>query len=74
MTTDTGDPAVSDNALLDAMLANHILINRPFVQTKLGRRLCRPSEVVLDILPAVHEPFSTEEGEVVIDQDGNRVR
>jgi len=56
------------------MLANPILINRPFVQTTMGTRLCRPSEVVLDILPAVHEPFTKEDGEVVIDQDGKRVR
>ncbi len=68
------DPALSEDALLDAMLANPILINRPFVQTTMGTRLCRPSEVVLDILPAVHEPFTKEDGEVVIDQDGKRVR
>ncbi|WP_455947683.1 arsenate reductase (glutaredoxin) [Lelliottia jeotgali] len=68
------DPALSEDALLDAMLANPILINRPFVQTTMGTRLCRPSEVVLDILPAVLEPFTKEDGEVVIDQDGKRVR
>ncbi|MGE6655359.1 ArsC/Spx/MgsR family protein, partial [Stenotrophomonas sp. NPDC077426] len=68
------DYALSEDALLDAMLANPILINRPFVQTTMGTRLCRPSEVVLDILPAVHEPFTKEDGEVVIDQDGKRVR
>lgn len=68
------DPALSEDALLDAMLANPIVINRPFVQTTMGTRLCRPSEVVLDILPAVHEPFIKEDGEVVIDQDGKRVR
>lgn len=68
------DPALSEDALLDAMLANPILINRPFVQTTMGTRLCRPSEVVLDILRAVHEPFTKEDGEVVIDQDGKRVR
>ena len=68
------DPALSESALLDAMLANPVLINRPFVQTDMGTRLCRPSEVVLDILPAVREPFAKEDGEVVIDQDGRRLR
>ena len=68
------DPALSDDALLDAMLATPVLINRPFVQTTIGTRLCRPSELVLDILPEVHEPFTKEDGEVVIDQDGKRIR
>jgi len=67
------DLALSEDALLDAMLANPILINRPFVQTTMGTRLCRPSEVVLDILPAVNKPFTKEDGEVVIDQHGKRV-
>lgn len=67
------DPSLSEDELLDAMLANPILINRPFVQTTMGTRLCRPSEVVLDILPPVHEPFTKEDGEVVIDQHGKRV-
>ncbi|MFK3845511.1 arsenate reductase (glutaredoxin) [Stenotrophomonas sp. NPDC078853] len=66
-------PTLSDDALLDAMLANPILINRPFVQTDMGTRLCRPSEIVLDILPAVDRPFTKEDGEVVIDQDGKRL-
>ncbi|WP_312252340.1 arsenate reductase (glutaredoxin) [Stenotrophomonas sp.] len=68
------DPALSESALLDAMLANPVLINRPFVQTDMGTRLCRPSEVVLDILPVVHRPFTKEDGEVVIDRDGRRLR
>ena len=68
-----GDAALSDDALLDAMLAHPRLINRPFVQTEAGIRLCRPSEVVLDILPAVDRPFTKEDGEVVIDQEGRRV-
>jgi len=68
------DPSLSESALLDAMLANPVLINRPFVQTDMGTRLCRPSEVVLDILPRVREPFTKEDGEVVIDRDGRRVR
>jgi arsenate reductase (glutaredoxin) len=44
------DPATSDSALLDAMLAHPILINRPFVVTPMGVRLCRPAELVRDIL------------------------
>ena len=66
------DPAKTDEQLIDAMLANPILINRPFVTTSLGTRLCRPSEVVLDILPLVTRPFAKEDGEVVIDQNGLR--
>ncbi len=59
------NPAVDDQAVLDAMLAHPILINRPFVATPLGTRLCRPSEVVLDILPPITQPFTKEDGEVV---------
>lgn len=66
---------ITEDRLLDAMLAHPVLINRPFVVTERGVRLCRPSEVVLDILPAPQKgPFSKEDGEPVIDQDGNRVR
>ncbi|SCC94821.1 arsenate reductase [Thiomonas sp. X19] len=58
------DPALSDAALMDAMLAHPILIERPIVVTSLGTRLCRPSETVLDILPqSPHAPFSKEDGE-----------
>ena len=65
---------LSDDQLLDAMLAHPILINRPFVVTELGVMLCRPSELVLDILPLPQlKAFSKEDGEVVIDVDGNRV-
>lgn len=60
-----GNPALGDDALLDAMLAHPILINRPFVQTALGTRLCRPSEVVLEILPPMTRAFMKEDGEVV---------
>lgn len=68
------DVSLSEDALLDAMLDHPILINRPFVETDHGIRLCRPSEVVLDILPeALRIPFTKEDGEVVIDQDGKRV-
>lgn len=60
------DPTLSDAQLLDAMLANPILINRPFVVTPLGVRLCRPSELVLEILPNPDiGPFTKEDGEVV---------
>ncbi|WP_338720817.1 arsenate reductase (glutaredoxin) [Devosia sp. XK-2] len=68
------DVSLSEDALLDAMLDHPILINRPFVETDHGIRLCRPSEVVLDILPeALRIPFTKEDGEMVIDQDGKRV-
>uniref|UniRef100_E6PPJ8 arsenate reductase (glutathione/glutaredoxin) n=1 Tax=mine drainage metagenome TaxID=410659 RepID=E6PPJ8_9ZZZZ len=69
------DPAVSDAALMDAMLAHPVLIERPIVVTSLGTRLCRPSETVLDILPQPpRTPFSKEDGEAVIDQAGRRIR
>ncbi|WLR91550.1 arsenate reductase (glutaredoxin) [Shinella zoogloeoides] len=68
------DPALSDDTLLDHMIAEPILINRPFVKTPLGTRLCRPLEVVLDILPDTHKgPFSKEDGEKVIGDDGKRL-
>jgi arsenate reductase len=60
------DPALDDDALLAAMLAHPILINRPFVVTPRGVRLCRPSELVVDILPnPAILPFTKEDGEVV---------
>lgn len=66
---------VSDDALLDAMVANPVLINRPFVVTPIGVRLCRPSELVLDILPQPHlGAFTKEDGEAVIDASGQRVK
>ena len=68
------DPALDDDALIDAMMAHPILINRPFVVTERGVRLCRPSELVLDILPLPQQgPFTKEDGEVVIDAAGRRV-
>ena len=68
------NPALSDAQLLDAMLAHPILINRPFVVTTKGTRLCRPSELVLDILPQPQQgPFTKEDGEVVINAQGQRV-
>jgi arsenate reductase (glutaredoxin) len=67
--------SLSDEQLLDAMLAHPILINRPIVVTSLGVRLCRPSELVLDILPAAQQgAFIKEDGEPVIDSAGRRVR
>ncbi|MDW5444909.1 arsenate reductase (glutaredoxin) [Polaromonas sp. SM01] len=67
-------PALSDEALLDAMLAHPILINRPMVVTPLGTRLCRPSELVLDILPSPQQgAFTKEDGEPVINDKGERV-
>lgn len=68
------NPALTDDALLDAMMAHPILINRPFVVTEKGVRLCRPSELVVDILanPDIG-PFTKEDGEVVIDGAGRRV-
>ena len=69
-----GDPALSDDDLIDAMLAHPILINRPIVVTPLGTKLCRPSEAVLDLLPSPQRgPFVKEDGEVVVDADGRRV-
>ncbi len=68
------DPALTDDALIDAMLAHPVLINRPIVVTPLGTRLCRPSEEVLDILPAPQRgAFAKEDGEVVIDEQGRRL-
>ncbi|GHS73958.1 TPA: glutaredoxin-dependent arsenate reductase [Escherichia coli] len=64
----------SDDELIDFMLQHPILINRPVVVTPLGTRLCRPSEVVLDILPDAQKgAFSKEDGEQVIDAQGQRV-
>lgn len=68
------DPALPDDALIDAMQAHPILINRPIVVTPLGTRLCRPSEAVLDILPLPQRgAFAKEDGEQVINERGERV-
>jgi len=68
------DASLSEDALLDAIAKHPILLNRPFVETPVGTRLCRPSEVVLDILenPDIG-PFTKEDGEVIIDAAGKRV-
>jgi arsenate reductase (glutaredoxin) len=67
------DSSVTDDQILDAMMAHPILINRPIVVSPVGVRLCRPSEKVLDILPPQRGPFSKEDGEPVIDEEGRRV-
>ncbi|MFD1328828.1 arsenate reductase (glutaredoxin) [Mycoplana ramosa] len=68
------NPGLTEDQLLDAMLAHPILINRPFVVTPLGTRLARPSEVVLEILPDTHRgAFAKEDGEQVLDEKGQRI-
>ena len=68
-----GDPSLSDDALLDAIGAHPILMNRPIVVTPKGVRLCRPSEMVLDLLPPQRGQFIKEDGERVVDDHGRRV-
>ena len=68
-----GDPELSDDALMDAMMAHPILINRPIVVSPKGVRLCRPSEDVLDLLPPQQGEFVKEDGERVIGEHGRRV-
>ena len=69
------DPKWTDDELLDHMMVHPILINRPIVVTSLGVKLCRPSEVVLDILPLPQlGEFAKEDGEKVIDSEGKRVK
>lgn len=67
------DPALSDNALLDAMMTHPILINRPLVVSPNGVKLCRPSEEVIDLLPPQRGEFIKEDGERVVDEHGRRV-
>ncbi len=69
-----GDTSLSDDALVDAMMAHPILINRPLVVSPLGVKLCRPSEAVLDLLPEPQQGvFAKEDGEQVVDAAGQRV-
>jgi arsenate reductase len=68
-----GDASLSDEALLDAIMAHPILINRPLVVSPLGVKLCRPSEAVLDLLPTQQGAFAKEDGEQVVDASGHRV-
>lgn len=68
------DLSLNESALIDAMLAHPILMNRPIVQTALGTRLCRPSEAVIDILPLPQQAkFTKEDGEPVINEQGERI-
>lgn len=69
-----GDASLSDDALVDAMMAHPVLINRPLVVSPIGVKLCRPSEAVLDLLPAPQQgAFAKEDGELVVDSAGERV-
>ena len=69
------NPDMTDAELIDAMMAHPILINRPLVVSPLGVKLCRPSELVLDLIPAAQTAaFAKEDGEQVVDADGQRVR
>ncbi len=71
---DLANPKWTDDELLDFMQTHPILINRPIVETPLGTRLCRPSELVLDILSQPQQAaFSKEDGEVVVNTQGQRV-
>jgi arsenate reductase len=68
------DPAATDDALLEAMVAHPVLVNRPIVCTAKGVRLCRPSEKVLDLLDRLPaKAFAKEDGETIIDAEGNRL-
>ena len=67
------DPALGDDALLDAIMAHPILMDRPLVVTPKGVRLCRPSEKVIDLLPPQRGEFFKEDGERVVDEKGRRV-
>ncbi|KXV11612.1 arsenate reductase (glutaredoxin) [Gluconobacter oxydans] len=68
------NPALSDDALIDAMIAHPILMNRPIVVTPLGVALCRPSETVLSILPSPQRAaFVKEDGEKIVDESGKRI-
>jgi arsenate reductase len=68
------DPAVGDDALLEAMIAHPVLVNRPIVCTAKGVKLCRPSEAVLDLLDRLPPgPFLKEDGQLLIDAEGRRV-
>jgi len=68
------DTSLSDDALVDAMMAHPVLINRPLVVSPLGVKLCRPSEAVLDLLPVDQRgAFAKEDGQQVVDASGQRV-
>ncbi|MCJ2073406.1 arsenate reductase (glutaredoxin) [Methylobacterium sp. J-030] len=68
-----GDPALTEDQLLDAIADHPILMNRPVVVSPKGVRLCRPSEAVLDLLPVQQGAFVKEDGERVVDEHGRRI-
>ena len=68
-----GDPSLSDETLIDAMMEHPILINRPIVVSPVGVRLCRPSEEVLELLPPQKGEFRKEDGELIVDAEGKRL-
>jgi arsenate reductase len=68
-----GNPALTEDELLDAIEAHPVLLNRPLVVTPKGVKLCRPSEAVLDLLPPQQGEFVKEDGERVVDEHGRRV-
>ncbi len=69
-----GDRSLSHDALVDAMMAHPVIINRPLVVSPLGVKLCRPSEAVLDLLPEPQQgAFAKEDGEKVVDASGQRI-
>jgi arsenate reductase len=69
-----GDTSLTDDALLDAMMAHPVLINRPLVVSPLGVRLCRPSEAVLELLPNPQQgAFAKEDGQLVVDASGHHI-
>jgi arsenate reductase len=69
-----GNTSLSDDALVDAMMAHPVLINRPLVVSPLGVKLCRPSEAILDLLPEAQQgAFAKEDGEQVVDASGQRI-
>jgi arsenate reductase len=67
------DPALADEALLDAIEKHPVLLNRPIVVSPKGVKLCRPSEIVLELLPPQRGEFFKEDGERVVDERGRRV-
>ncbi len=68
-----GNPKVDDDTILDAIAKHPILLNRPIVVTPKGVRLCRPSELVIDLLPPQRGEFFKEDGERVVDENGRQV-
>ena len=70
---DLKNPVVSDDALLDAIEKHPVLLNRPIVVSPKGVKLCRPSELVLDLLPAQQGEFFKEDGERIVDEHGRQV-